>query len=265
MLMRYLGPHRFVYVANSKAASTAIHNSQLAGQAQVRLTTAGKHLPLSDIVNRFDFIFERYAVEDFLTFGVIRDPVEWIVSWFNFRSRPELAQQDPPASHYVGDISFQEFWDRYRGSSIYPPQSTMFCGPHGHADFLIRFGRLADDLARVGDVLGIRRLRIVTENQARVVRLRPADVPPSVSAEIRDVYRSDYELIRQLDTTNEDGLRRYAARTDELPPAAGPVVRGVARMAKGTRLEPPIRSLAARLGMTSPGAREIARPGTPER
>ena len=39
---------------------------------------------------------------------VIREPVDWVASWWRYRSRPEAA--DNPG--YTGEMSFEEFADR---------------------------------------------------------------------------------------------------------------------------------------------------------
>lgn len=114
MLIKYQGNNKFIFVANTKCASQSIEASRLGKISEIKLTNilVGKHMSIEEIYERFGFIFDEYEFEDFFKFGIIRDPLHWVVSWFNFRSRPELS--DPRhRSHknYAGEMQFSDFWN----------------------------------------------------------------------------------------------------------------------------------------------------------
>ena len=48
------------------------------------------------------------------SFCVMRNPTDWVFSWFRFRQRDALKNPNHPgASNYTGDISFDEFVAAY--------------------------------------------------------------------------------------------------------------------------------------------------------
>src|SRR6476469_3594766 len=97
MLIKYSGKNKFIFVANTKCASTSIEHSKIAEISEIKLTYGlpriGRHMSIDDISEKFNFLFEEYKLNEFFKFGVIRDPLDWVVSWFNFNSRPEA--RDP--------------------------------------------------------------------------------------------------------------------------------------------------------------------------
>ena len=79
---------RFVFVANSKTASTSIEKA-LVPHAEIQRGGGSnrKHIFLRAGLREYGFLFERkkYAADTFFKFGVMRDPVEWIQSWYRYR------------------------------------------------------------------------------------------------------------------------------------------------------------------------------------
>ena len=98
---------RFVFIANSKTASTSIEHS-LVGQAEIQRGGGPqrKHIYLRDALPEYDFLFGRdgYGIESFFTFGVMRDPVSWIQSWYRYRCGNKVESPLPAG------MSFGEFW-----------------------------------------------------------------------------------------------------------------------------------------------------------
>ncbi len=104
--------HGFVFLAMSKCASTSIE-SAFTRYAQV--TSGGipayKHLRYRQ--------FDRYVRPLLDSRGHTRDtyevvclfrhPVEWVESWYRYRSRPSLNRNGTPHPNYAGDLSFTEF------------------------------------------------------------------------------------------------------------------------------------------------------------
>src|SRR2546423_8803536 len=80
--------HKFIFVANLKSASSSIERA-LAQYAEFRATKTnwGKHDDLSTISRKFGWIRKYVPREEFFVFGVIRDPVDFILSLYNFHSR----------------------------------------------------------------------------------------------------------------------------------------------------------------------------------
>jgi len=248
MLLRYEGPRRFVFVSNTKSASTSVITSSLAAHAQIQLLSTGKHMGLSEVCARFDFLFDETPLEDFLTFGIIRDPVEWVVSWFNFRSRPQLADPKHPLhANFTGDLTFAQFWDQLRDGSELRPQSTKFFADQDTPiDVLIRFDRLAEDLAVVAGALGLKRIQLGHRNRSTVRRFEVHRVEQAIRDEIRDVYESDYLLLEKIETTNNAGLKRYATKTESAASLPSPVMMQAKGLMEQTRAGDIVRAIANR-------------------
>ncbi|MEL7505516.1 MAG: hypothetical protein AAFN18_23960, partial [Cyanobacteria bacterium J06554_6] len=84
-------------------------------------------MSIEKIYERFGFIFKNFPFESFLKFAVIRDPLEWVISWYNFRSRPSLKRsQSQNKSAYAGNLSFNEFWESNKGEFFLLPQTNRF-------------------------------------------------------------------------------------------------------------------------------------------
>jgi hypothetical protein len=215
MLMKCHGERKFIFVANTKAASTSIEDSTFADEVDIRLTNIriGKHLSIGDIAERFDFVFEEFPLDSFLKFGVIRDPLDWVVSWFNFRSRPELRVPTHRSHHnYVGDIEFDQFWAASHDQPFLQPQAHKFVSssdPAARVNYLIRFDRMRDDLSEVAGVLSRRPPKLAHRNVSRIKRISASSVNESLADEIRSRYSIDYKLLDSLPTLNASGLEHF--------------------------------------------------------
>src|SRR5436309_11373731 len=80
--------HQFIFVANLKSASSSIERA-LGPDAEFRAikTNWGKHDDLSTISKKFKWIKRYVPAQDFFIFGVMRDPVDFILSLYNFHTR----------------------------------------------------------------------------------------------------------------------------------------------------------------------------------
>lgn len=253
MLMKYFGDHKFIFVANTKTASSSIEASHLADIAEVRFThnTMGKHLPIGRIADRFDFVFDEFGLDEFFKFGVIREPVDWVVSWFNYRSRPELGDPSHRNHHnYVGDIGFAEFWETNHHRDFLAPQSHMFVSPDDPAikvNYLIRFRHLADDLATVCTTLDRKPVKLPYRNRSWMGRISASDVDAALAEEIRDRFRADVELIESLASFNAAGIELFEARPRTPVSRVDRVRQPLREFIRDTPLERPTRALVHRV------------------
>ena len=256
MLIKYSGPDKFVFVANTKCASTTCEASKLGRTADIRLTTTwvGKHMTLAEIRERFDCVFAEIPFEQFFKFGIIRDPVDWVVSWFNFRARPVLADPTHRShSNYTGNMEFSDFWNRNKHSGFLRPQSAMFSSPDRpevRLDYLVRFEAMREGLAVVEEILGGQSLRTRTrKNRSLVRRVAPDEIEDRVKTDIMNAYRSDYELIENLESYNAIGLERFEERTRSNGARAHRLIRGAKDLINDTPLEAPARWMTTRIRM----------------
>ena len=204
---------RFIFVANTKAASTAIERA-LMPYAEIHRggSPAQKHIALHDVLAEYDFLFGQpgQAPERFFKFGVMREPIDWIGSWFRYRKGNEVESPLP------AEMSLAEFWARgdwniIRRDGRRHLQRDRFTAPDGTmlADMIIPYHELDAYLPAITAHLGVPgRL-----DRLNVSRITPDDapIPDTLRAEMRDFYAADYALWEQLEAINAQGMETLKA------------------------------------------------------
>ncbi len=97
---------KLVIYSIPKTGSSAI-DAALAPHADIAISSPPvlKHMPVYRF-NRFMApLFDVVNGKDFESFGIVREPIDWLGSWYKYRSRPQLQGQDNSTS----DKSFDEF------------------------------------------------------------------------------------------------------------------------------------------------------------
>lgn len=206
--------HKFLFVANTKAASTSIE-AILAPHAEIPGPPGpkGKHLPLARIRQDFRHVFDApgQSFDSFFRFGVMRDPMDWILSWFRYR-KGNAVEAPLPA-----EMTFEDFWQtcdwNIRDDKGAPySQGRIFLDAAGTplADVIIPYHLLDAMLPPVLAALGI---------SAPVPRLNVSEIPRDkarIPAHLRDEvyahYAADYALYDRLAALNAAGLARLRQR-----------------------------------------------------
>jgi hypothetical protein len=115
-----LAPKRgFVLLTPPKTASTAIEGA-FRRYAEVSLQrNPFKHTNYA----QFQHFLEPwlgstgYLRDSYEVICVVREPIDWLNSWWRYRSREELARPSHPQHYrYVGHLSFEQFARAYMGS-----------------------------------------------------------------------------------------------------------------------------------------------------
>jgi hypothetical protein len=111
----------FVFLATTKTGSTSIETAFLT-HAQIVLqsppsfkhtTYAGFQRFLQPYLASGGFPRESYEVV-----CAFREPIDWLASWWRYRSREQLANPtNPRHRNYTGDVSFEEFARAYMDGS----------------------------------------------------------------------------------------------------------------------------------------------------
>lgn len=155
--------YRFVFVANTKAASTAIeHILKEYSEIAIRHQAYGKHWPC----NRIRRVFSAYVREfempfdALLRFGVVRDPVDWALSWYNYRRRKALSPDSKNSCHRVSVSEFISELAKRRSRKPFAAigtQARRFTDRQGalSVDWLIPYPALPKALPALGASLGI--------------------------------------------------------------------------------------------------------------
>ncbi|WP_037315586.1 sulfotransferase family 2 domain-containing protein [Ruegeria halocynthiae] len=101
---------RLAFLAVPKTGSTAYH-SALQDRADFVVTGPPelKHAPVRRYDRFFQNIFRKMYDTEMEIMAVVREPIDWLGSWYKFRGRPERVGH-PHSTH---DLSFDEFVQAY--------------------------------------------------------------------------------------------------------------------------------------------------------
>lgn len=203
---------RFVFVANTKSGSTSIEKILWRqSEVQIRRDPSLKHMGLETIDELFSPLLSQsgLALSDMFVFAVLREPVSWVTSWFNYRSRPKI--DGSPRS--LADVEFPEFVERFV-SQPRPPlghQSQNFMvGERLAVDALLDHARLPEAFGAIAGDLG----RDISDNVTRVrrnttetIRCRPGDVTANERRVLEAHYAADVALYQAVATAPKGVFR----------------------------------------------------------
>jgi hypothetical protein len=207
---------RFVFVANSKTASTSIERALLQHAEIHRAgTPQRKHIPLRTALREYRFLFGRkkYAPETFFKFGVMRDPADWIQSWYRYRKGNTVAH---PISK---ETTFEDFWKDWLAKPEKPKQKRQqkkfFVKVDGNliADYIIPYPELDSHFATITNGLGIE-AQLANHNVSKIKSLDDS-LSDATLTEIRTHFAEDYALFNRLNEINEQGLEHLQATRPE--------------------------------------------------
>jgi hypothetical protein len=174
----------FVFLSTTKTGSTAIENV-FAPHAQIvaRRPPSLKHITARSFYASFAPILSNYGYppESYELICVIREPIDWVASWWRYRSRPEAAGR----AAYTGDLSFDEFADRIIAGEVHLGNMRKFVsGQDGGVAVttMFRYDRIDGAVAWMAERIGIPK-----------PRLRPANVSPDRQTIVSPVTRSRLE------------------------------------------------------------------------
>ena len=185
---------RFVLLSVPKTGSTA-YETALADQAAIVVTAPPelKHAPVFRYNRFFRPMVERFFEAPFDIVAVMREPLDWLGSWYRYRQRPELDGQ--PNS--TQDHSFDAFVSAYCTGD--PPQ---FARVGSQAKFLEpqRNGTRVTHLFRYEDQAGLQRFlenRLggpVAPPRINCSPRRPLTVTDRTEARLRRKFAADFSL-----------------------------------------------------------------------
>lgn len=104
---------RLAFLAVPKTGSTAYHTA-LQHRADLVVTgpTELKHAPVRRYDRFFQNIFRKMYDTEMEIMAVVREPVDWLGSWYKFRSRDDRIGHP----HSTRDLSFDDFVQAYMES-----------------------------------------------------------------------------------------------------------------------------------------------------
>lgn len=188
---------KFLFLANLKTASTAIERV-LSPHAELRLVQSqfGKHQSFSEFAERFKWLLNCTDIQEIFIFGVMRDPVDYVLSLYNshrveqFRNVPKL---------YTGNMDFGEFIAEWipKNADQLRPQYVRFTGMEGRviANFIISFERLREGLAAVAEKLDVKELASLPPIHVSPPGLTRSELGSDQVAWIEDRLAKDKEFM----------------------------------------------------------------------
>jgi len=201
--------HRFIFVANSKAASTSIERTLIEFSEINRTGSAErKHCKWQQAREEYGFLFDQpeFSPESFFRFGVIRDPLDWVVSWYNYRSGNKLSK------NRVVEGDFEQFWKDDEPIRQWN-QASQFTDKDGlvRFDLLIPYPHLSSTFPLVCRRIGIPATDLPRLNPSKVERVAPGEVSTQLANEIRQFYANDWSLYREAVASFPVELERLRA------------------------------------------------------
>jgi len=191
--------HKFIFVANLKSASSSIERA-LSSHAQFRATKTGwgKHDDLSTISTKFGWVDKHIPREEFFIFGVIRDPVDFILSLYNFHTGPSFEGK----KHSSKGVAFDHFLHNWCVTSWQAkPQHPRFIDRRGkfQISHVVEFSQLETEFRQICSRLGLKatlpRVNVSPEQLSR------DDLTADQISEIKTRYAEDYAFIESRPRT----------------------------------------------------------------
>ncbi|TRW98285.1 sulfotransferase family protein [Paracoccus sp. M683] len=165
---------RLVFLATPKAGSTAIEAAlePLAAVA-VQRPAALKHVDIKAFRDHVQPWLESVGGGSFTTVALMREPVDWLRSWYRFKLRDD--HEDP--EHLMEGVSFAQFASNY-ASENGPKQMSMV----GQAQFLTGGSSPADRIFRYEEMP--RFVEFLEDQLDCAINLPRVNVPPIVDVDL---------------------------------------------------------------------------------
>ncbi|PIE16722.1 MAG: gamma-glutamyl kinase [Rhodobacterales bacterium] len=188
---------KLVLLATPKTGSTALHDF-LAPHADVAaLNPPGmKHMPAYRYQRFFVPLLAACGLKNLHTMAFIREPVDWLSSWYRYRSRPALIGH----KNSTAEMDFDSFVRAYMQEERPPyadvgSQFVFLSGLDGESgvNHLFRYEEMDGAVAFLSRRLGIE----IALEQKNVSPQRPAELSPETREQLQDHLAHEFNLWQQ--------------------------------------------------------------------
>jgi len=189
---------KFLFIANLKTASTSIERV-LSPHCELRLTQSNhaKHQSFVEFADRFKWMLSLTNIEDLFVFGVIRDPVDFVLSLYNSHKREQF--KDNPRL-FTGDMDFARFITQWvpRNADQLKNQYLRFVSAEGRliTNLLISYDKLDAGLEIVAGRIGVSELTKLPRANASPEGTRRDELTREQVEWIESRFRRDREFIQ---------------------------------------------------------------------
>lgn len=191
--------HKFCYIANTKVGSTSME-SELKKISQIHLygTPAIKHMSLQDLEHKIAPILlsKELNIKSYYKFSVIREPVSWVISWFNYHSLKKFKHEK---QKYLGETSFEDYLEQVLSEKIgyiSKGQGWRFQSDRFKMDKLICLENLDDEVKNLSEKFKVE-LELPKLNQSTVKRVSKSDLSKKQIARIEEYFIEDVNLYQK--------------------------------------------------------------------
>ncbi|MEO0772611.1 MAG: gamma-glutamyl kinase [Pseudomonadota bacterium] len=185
---------KLVFLAVPKTGTTAYAEAlEPLATMVVRDPPELKHAPVYRYNRFFRPMFEKFVGDDLTVLAVMREPIDWLGSWYRYRKRPFLDGQRTSTK----DISFDAFVDAYcKGDT--PPFANVgnqarFLRPHQNGTHVTHVFRYDDQ----DGLRGFLEARLETTIKTAQVNASPPenlDLSEDTEAKLRRKFALDFEV-----------------------------------------------------------------------
>lgn len=196
--------YKFIFVANSKTASTSIE-SVLEKYADIseKVDPKKKHQTCIQILTNYKKELDAAGGADsFFKFGVMREPIDWLYSWYRYRSGNEGIE-----AKIRQELSFEEFfhrgdWNIWLDKENQVPrlQSRHFVSKISDnllVNKLIKFENLEPELNVVLSRLGLpAEKKLPVKNKSRIEK--NLNLSPEFEVQLKHHLSKDIEMYKAI-------------------------------------------------------------------
>ena len=206
--MRISTGYGFAFLCNRKCASTSIEHA-LYNHCNIRISPDPdnpdiKHINARDYCEFISPLLKKIKPQiNIDSFCIIREPLDWLRSWYRFRTRDEIKN---PAhkyhKNYTGKISFNEFVEAYISKGDRPAFATIKTGDQ--FDFMklsenmigVDYVIPMDDLAKVSQFLYFKTGKKVNIQKANISPKRETSLDPKLKDKLCEHLRKDISIYK---------------------------------------------------------------------
>ncbi|MBN7795021.1 sulfotransferase family 2 domain-containing protein [Parahaliea mediterranea] len=197
--------HRFAFLCMPKCASSSIE-SAIAEHCNINFSGNDrfKHINAQDF-QTFVMGYTRKVQRHLriTTFCLMRDPVDWLFSWYRYRQRKDLRDPNHPFAHnYTGNMSFDEFATAFMSEGERPTFANL---PTQSEFLLLDNGEIGVDRVYSMDRLDLV-AEFLSERIGKSIQVPHKNKAPSLAMELSPDIRNaleqslarDVELFQQV-------------------------------------------------------------------
>lgn len=149
-------------------------------------------------------VFGPSVLDEYYIFSVVRHPVDYLLSWFYFRKRAEIADPLHRAhKNYLGDMCLDEYLRQIENGERKRPDSITRRLRVPESDGLVdtrvklcRYESLEEDLKACCKEIGIRMRKLPRKNVSEQRRkLRAGDLDDYTCQRIMDIYQEEARVL----------------------------------------------------------------------